>query len=622
MNVILQHIDSFSALSPILPPILKAGLIVLVCLVAYLPLSLLAWVISLSFGKAITLLEEALSRLSEKALRLSLRLKLRAKNVLEQHYKLSSSYVSFEDIKYQFSGHSVQEALNAFTDTLQSAPTMATDREAQKTKLVEQVNMNLEGLSGGISSLKNIDIPELELDKGQVIRKKSALSSLFLFIPLLFAVVLVNTSLLNTFFDELMGGREIFDNLPYSIVIALMFTFIELGAGVAIGFQEREKEGLTFSSGNYILSAFCWFIVSGLAFVEFFLYLLVGTSEEYDRDEIIELFMAGDFAEILFAGGWLSILGPSIVFALYVFGHRVSTGYFDYSKENDFERFKNDLDDRFNLYQSMKSGIDDISDKISDLVKSIKKENIELNKVDTDSSVTIDNLQKVLENQRKAINDAVAEAEKLEIPRPEIQVQKLSIEDSKSFHRANLVYLLVLLSSISVATISLPNEIAIGTFVTSGLVGSFLVAMLFISLSILAGMLLSTRVTLVSTHDGHLGKVILEKTSVVSLTAAMGIFIVNIALIYFIFHQSGLATNIIPFIFCLLSFAGAFFSGRRLLQAIGSWYVTTMSIWLATKSTASILVSLIAIILARIVAILIPILDSLSYPIRFVLRRN
>ena len=113
-------------------------------------------------------------------------------------------------------------------------------------------------------------------------------------------MVLVNTSLLNTFFDELMGGREIFDNLPYSIVIALMFTFIELGAGVAIGFQEREKEGLEFSPGNYILAAFCWFIVSGLAFVEFFLYLLVGTSEEYDRDEIIELFMTGDYAEILF----------------------------------------------------------------------------------------------------------------------------------------------------------------------------------------------------------------------------------------------------------------------------------------------------------------------------------
>ena len=48
----------------------------------------------------------------------------------------------------------MQEALNAFTETLQSAPAMATDREAQKSKLIEQVNMNLEGLSGGVTSLK------------------------------------------------------------------------------------------------------------------------------------------------------------------------------------------------------------------------------------------------------------------------------------------------------------------------------------------------------------------------------------------------------------------------------------------------------------------------------------
>ena len=89
MNEILQHIDSFSALSPILPPITKAGLIVLVCLVAYLPLHLLGFS-SLSFGKAILLLEEALSKLSKRALKLSLRFKLKANTgVLNQYYKLN-----------------------------------------------------------------------------------------------------------------------------------------------------------------------------------------------------------------------------------------------------------------------------------------------------------------------------------------------------------------------------------------------------------------------------------------------------------------------------------------------------------------------------------------------------
>ena len=56
----------------------------------------------------------------------------------------------------------------------------------------------------------------------------------------------------------------------------------------------------------------------------------------------------------------------------------------------------------------------------------------------------------------------------------------------------------------------------------------------------------------------------------------------------------------IPFIFCLLSFAGAFFSGRRILQAIGSWYVTINSNWLFIKSFISISVSFLAIILAKI----------------------
>ena len=66
----------------------------------------------------------------------------------------------------------------------------------------------------------------------------------------------------------------------------------------------------------------------------------------------------------------------------------------------------------------MKSGIDEISEKISDLVKNIRKENLELNRVNSDNSDTIKDFQQTVENQRQAIKDAVAEAEKLEIPAP------------------------------------------------------------------------------------------------------------------------------------------------------------------------------------------------------------
>ena len=622
MNIILDHIDSLSALSPFLPPVLKASLIVLICLVAYLPLSLLAWVLSKSFKQAILSLEGALEKLSKKALKLSMRFKLRASSQINRYYESNTAFISFEDVRYQFSGHSVQEALNALSETLQNASIISADREAKKSELIEKVNQNLENLSGGVNPLKNLDIPELELDEGQVQRKKSALSSLFLFVPLLFAVVIVNTSLLNTFFDDLLAGREILNFVPYSLVIAAMFTFIELGAGVAMGFQEREKEG-SYSSGNYILSTFCWFIIAGLAMVEAFLYLLVGTAETYEEySDMQDALITGQYFEIFFAGGWLAILGPSIVLALYVFGHRVSTGYFDLSRENDFERFKNDLDTRFELFQSMRSGIDDTSAKISELSKSVRKEIMELSEINIDKADVIKKFQQTIESQRSAIRDAVAEAEKLDIPSPEIQVQRLSIEDSKSFHRANLVYFMILLSSLVIITLSLPNEISLGDFVATGWISSLVFAMLFISLSVFSGMSLSTQVSLVSTSDGQLGKVIFEKTGKINLMIAFGVFALNTTLIYFIFSQTGFIENIIQFIFCLLSLGGAFFSGRHLLQAVSSWYVTTSTIWLHGKSLVLIFTSLLAISLAKIIAIIIPIFDSFSFPIRFVLRRS
>ena len=622
MNIILDHIDSLSALSPFLPPVLKASLIVLICLVAYLPLSLLAWVLSKSFRQAILSLEDALEKLSKKALKLSVRFKLRASSQINRYYESNTAFISFEDVRYQFSGHSVQEALNALSETLQNASIISVDREAKKSELIAKVNQNLENLSGGVNPLKNLDIPELELDEGQVQRKKSALSSLWLFVPLLVAVVIVNTSLLNTFFDDLLAGREILNFVPYSLVIAAMFTFIELGAGVAMGFQEREKEG-SYSSGNYILSIFCWFIIAGLAMVEAFLYLLVGTSETYEEySDMQDALIAGQYFEIFFAGGWLSILGPSIVLALYVFGHRVSTGLFDFWRENNFERFKNDLDTRFEIFQSMRVGIDDTSAKISELSKSVRKEIMELSEINIDKADVIKKFQQTIESQRSAIRDAVAEAEKLDIPSPEIQVQRLSIEDAKSFHRANLVYFMILLSSLVIITLSLPNEISLGAFVATGWISSLVFAMLFISLSVFSGMSLSTQVSLVSTSDGQLGKVIFEKTGKINLMIAFGVFALNTTLIYFIFSQTGFIENIIQFIFCLLSLGGAFFSGRHLLQAVSSWYVTTSTVWLHGKSFVLIFTSLLAISLAKIIAIIIPIFDSFSFPIRFVLRRS
>ena len=186
---------------------------------------------------------------------------------------------------------------------------LASDREAKKARLVEQLNETLNELETGSVSLREIDIPELDLDTGHALRKRATKSSLIVFVPLLLAVVAVNTVLLNTFFDELLDGLEIFD-IPYAIVIALMFTLIETGVGVVFGFQEREIERGEQQAGNYITFAFGWLIIIGLALVEFFLYLLVGTSmNDFDAEDVSEALIDGLYLELFLAGGWLSLLG-------------------------------------------------------------------------------------------------------------------------------------------------------------------------------------------------------------------------------------------------------------------------------------------------------------------------
>ena len=102
---------------------------------------------------------------------------------------------------------------------------------------------------------------------------------MFLFLPLLLAVITVNTVLLNTFFDELLDGQEVLD-IPYAIVIALMFTLIETGIGVVFGYQEKESAGNRSGANHRVIYVFGWAVIASLAVVEWFLYLQIGISSQ------------------------------------------------------------------------------------------------------------------------------------------------------------------------------------------------------------------------------------------------------------------------------------------------------------------------------------------------------
>ena len=84
------------------------------------------------------------------------------------------------------------------------APAVASDNETKKADLVRQLTQSVDNLGGNIGKLNEIDIPELDLDKKHETRKRAALSSLILFVPLLVAVIIVNTALLREIFESLV----------------------------------------------------------------------------------------------------------------------------------------------------------------------------------------------------------------------------------------------------------------------------------------------------------------------------------------------------------------------------------------------------------------------------------
>ena len=167
--------------------------------------------------------------------------------------------------------------------------------------------------------------------------------------------------------------------MPYSIPISLMFTFIEAGVGIMFGFMDRNRDENVANNSKYISLTLGWIIILLLAGIELVLYFLVGClyNETYDGDleALVEEAMSGNIIEPFLNGGFLSFLGPIIVFALYLFGHQVSVAYFKYSRRTDLDRFKDDLDSKFKMYEAIKSGMSSASEGIKDILGKIKDRN-------------------------------------------------------------------------------------------------------------------------------------------------------------------------------------------------------------------------------------------------------
>lgn len=623
MEQILKYISDLEVIHPLLPVFANISLIILICLIIYIPISLFAWIIEAAFRNFVNLLVDNLKQFSTFLTNKILEFKSNTKEIMKEFYSSYNSYVNYDSVDLKFSGHPLQKSLDDFEKTLLEAPSIAFKQEEEKKSLIQQLNDNLKNLSGGVQSFKDMYIPELELDKEHVVEKKGALSTLFIFVPLLISVIIVNTVLLNTFFGELLD-QEIF-GIPYSIPISLMFTFIEAGVGIMFGFMDRNSDDNVASPSKYISLTLGWIIILLLAGIELVLYFLVGClyNETYDGDleALVDEAMAGNIIEPFLNGGFLSFLGPIIVFALYLFGHQVSVAYFKYSRKTDLDRFKDDLDSKFKMYEAIKSGMSNASEGIKDILAKIKEANLNFKRNKEDPSKMLTEFGNKINAHKKDISSAIQNVEKIEIPKPEVSVMKLSEKETQAFLRSNNIYLFLLLISILVLSILMPSQIDYGDNKIGFFGLNIFLGLIFSAFSIILGILNIGKVNVALTQDDKIARFMIEKSTLLKISSIF-LFIILVLVAFITINPALDLSSIVIMLMSGLCLTACFYSGRKILLAINTWYLTIQILWINLKIIFCFVMDIICKVLSKIVELLLPLIESLAFPIKFLLRKK
>ena len=623
MEQILFYISELKAIHPVLPVFAKISLIILICLIIYIPISLFAWIIEAAFRNFINLIIQNLKQFSIFLNNKVLFFKSTTDKLMKEFYSSYSSYVNYDAVNLKFSGHPLQKSLDDFEKTLLEAPNIAFKQEEEKKSLIQQLNTNLKNLSGGVENFKNMDIPSLDLDKEHVVEKKGAFSTLLIFVPLLISVIIVNTVLLNTFFGELLD-QEIF-GIPYSIPISLMFTFIEAGVGIMFGFMDRNKDDSAVNSSKIVSLTLGWIIILFLAGIELVLYFLVGClyNETYDGDvgTLVEEVVDGNILQPFLDGGFLSFLGPIIVFALYLFGHQVSVAYFKYSKRTDLDRFKDDLDNKFKLYETIKSGMSNASDSIKNILNKIKEANLNFKRNKEDPEKILTDFGNKVNFHKKDISKAIQNVEKIKIPQPKVSVMQLSEQETQAFLRSNNIYLFLLIISISVMSILMPNKIVYGQNVIQFFGLNVLLGLIFSVFSLIFGILNVGKVDVALTQDGKIARFKIEKSSLLKILSSF-LFILLVLSSFITINPSLNLASLVLMLITGLCLTACFYSGRKFLLAINTWYITIQVSWINLKIIICFILDLISRILSKLIEFLLPLIESLAFPIKFLLRKK
>ena len=109
MEFLLAAIDELALLEPSLVPIAKFSLAILICIIAYIPVAILALLLVKAFRQQLNNASEYFFKLKDRLDFLSRRVVARARKDLDQFYRTYNSIIPLEVPKVSISNNAVQQ---------------------------------------------------------------------------------------------------------------------------------------------------------------------------------------------------------------------------------------------------------------------------------------------------------------------------------------------------------------------------------------------------------------------------------------------------------------------------------------------------------------------------------
>jgi hypothetical protein len=565
---LIAFANESSLISEWLPPLIKVGAMTLIGMIALMPIMLVSWVVLWASAPAVA---RARAKIAIGIAVMSKQSADFLRKGLEASKQLASqkSYVSLEEVEHIARPpelEALDQSIQSLRARLEEAPEIARNCEQEKKSTLERLTVAVETLSKARDLVRTPHIPRVAAqDATAKLKKREALTALLVFTPLTLVAIVINTALLNVFFEELFVNKDAL-GVPYSIIISFVFSVIEVGVGVVLGFLATRD---LHDSGSSVTKAICWLVILCLILIETALYFLVGTqSIGRLRDDEVSLMIAnGEIVSLFLMGAWFTLIGPAIVLSLYLFGHKLAEAYFKFTRFTSFEQFQKSMDEGYEISQKFLADVKDGESTVDELLKRLKEYDFVLNNNEHELPHKVSEYSSVLSAEVNAVNQSIESARTIDLQPSKAVIHEVGAQQTSNILRISSVFFLLLILAVTIGAWTFSIETL--PFITNQ-TGGPIVLSIFVSLvSLSAGYMLTPKATLVAATEAGPTSVLIEKRSVTMiLSVALGSM--GLAVFYWFVFADATFPGLRASLAVALNVA-CFFVGTKLMANFTAW---------------------------------------------------